>query len=83
MPVHVRFRFNKVTGEVEEFLVDDQDRNLPEAEHDRIATDVGRAVVRSPIPLDVELNGKGELEEIVDDDSGIKDPDDKLKVSGR
>ena len=28
MPTRVRFRFNKVTGEVEEFLVDDQDRRL-------------------------------------------------------
>lgn len=44
MPAHVRFRFNKVTGEVEEFLVDDQDRLLPEAEHDRIASEVGRFV---------------------------------------
>ncbi len=44
MPTRVRFRFNKATGEVEEFLVDDQDRSLPEAEHDRIARDVAQMV---------------------------------------
>lgn len=44
MPTRVRFRFNKATGEIEEFLVDDQDRTLPEAEHDRIAQEVARMV---------------------------------------
>lgn len=48
MATRVRFRFNKVTGEVEEFLVDDQDRRLPEAEHDRIASEVGRFVAVNP-----------------------------------
>lgn len=48
MPTRVRFRFNKVTGEVEEFLVDDQDRQLPEAEHDRIAAEVGRFIDAHP-----------------------------------
>ena len=48
MPTLVRFRFNKVTGEVEEFLVDDQDRHLSEAEHDRIAAEVGRFVAAYP-----------------------------------
>ncbi len=49
MATRVRFRFNRLTGEVEEFLVDDQDRSLPEAEHDRIAAEVGRAVSRRPL----------------------------------
>ncbi len=52
MKVQVRFRFNKQTGEVEEFLVDDVDSRLPEAEHnqehDRIAAEVGRIVERYP-----------------------------------
>lgn len=48
MPTRVRFRFNKVTGEIEEFLVDDQDRRLPEAEHDRIAAEVARMVAVTP-----------------------------------
>ncbi|ACY12832.1 hypothetical protein [Haliangium ochraceum] len=48
MATRVRFRFNKTTGEVEEFLVDDQDRNLPESEHDRIAGEVARMVAVRP-----------------------------------
>lgn len=48
MPTRVRFRFNKLTGEVEEFLVDDQDRRLSEAEHDRVAAEVARMVAVSP-----------------------------------
>jgi len=52
MKVQVRFRFNKETGEVEEFLIDDQGSQLAEAEHnrehDRIATDIGRVVERHP-----------------------------------
>jgi FtsH ternary system domain X3 len=53
VPTRVRFRFNKVTGEVEEFVVDDQDRTLPEAEHDRIAAAVGAVVAVSPRILEV------------------------------
>ncbi len=49
MPTRVRFRLNKITGEVEEFIIDDQDRNLPEAEHDRIAADVAGVIARRPV----------------------------------
>ncbi len=49
MPTRVRFRLNKLSGEIEEFIVDDQDRNLPEAEHDRIATEVAQVIARRPI----------------------------------
>ncbi len=48
MTVHVRFRFNKRTGEVEEFLVDDQDRNLPDSEHERVALAVGQVLAVHP-----------------------------------
>jgi FtsH ternary system domain X3 len=48
MATRVRFRFNKLTGEIEEFLVDDQDRQLPESEHDRIAAEVARMVAVNP-----------------------------------
>ena len=48
MPIHVQFRFNKITGQVEQFVVDDRDRTLTEEEHDRIATDVATAVSRNP-----------------------------------
>jgi hypothetical protein len=48
MATRVRFRFNKLTGEIEEFLVDDQDRQLAESEHDRIAAEVARMVAVNP-----------------------------------
>jgi hypothetical protein len=35
MKVNVRFRFNVLTGQVEEFVVDDIDSRLPAAEHER------------------------------------------------
>ena len=53
MPTHVRFVLNKVTGEIEEFLIDDQDRTLSEAEHDRIALEVGKTVARDPAVTEV------------------------------
>lgn len=48
MPTQVRFRFNKLTGEVEEFYVDDLDRSLSEAHHDEVAVDIGRVIARRP-----------------------------------
>jgi hypothetical protein len=73
MEVTVRFRFNKITGEVEEFIVDDVDSRLPKAEHnrehERIATEIGRVVARNPgleelspqdvPPVIVKQSGKG------------------------
>ena len=49
MDVRVRFRFNKATGEVELFEIDDEGTTrLPLAdhdrEHDRIAAEVGRVI---------------------------------------
>ncbi len=57
MPVEVRFRFNKVTGEVEEFVIDDGDRTLPEAEHDRTAQEVGREIARRPLIRTAPVSG--------------------------
>jgi hypothetical protein len=52
MKVQVRFRFNKATGEVEEFLIDEQGSQLSEVEHnrehDRLAHEIGRVVARHP-----------------------------------
>ena len=73
MPVHVRFRFNKTTGEVEEFLIDDQDRNLPESEHDRIAVDVGQTVVRRAQPIEVLPSNVKPSTEAVPDDTPERD----------
>lgn len=61
LDIKVKFRFNKLTGEVEEFLVD-QDSALPRAEHerahDRIAAELGRVVERLPRVTEI-LEGGG------------------------
>jgi hypothetical protein len=61
MEVKVRFRFNKMTGEVEEFIVDDVDSRLPEAEHnrqhERIATEIGRVIERNPGLVELHSSG--------------------------
>lgn len=54
MATRVHFRFNKHTGEVEEFLVDDQNRQLAETDHDRIALEVGRYIAAYPRLHDVQ-----------------------------
>jgi hypothetical protein len=61
MEVRVRFRFNKVTGEVEEFIVDDVDSRLPADEHnrqhERIATEIGRVIERNPGLIELQSSG--------------------------
>jgi hypothetical protein len=54
MPTKVRFRFNATTGEIEEFIVDDQNRSLPEVEHDERARVVGRMIATDPRIVEVE-----------------------------
>ncbi len=75
MPTHVRFRLNKITGEVEEFLVDDQDRNLPEAEHDRIAAEVARVISRRPLIHEVAGPVAEDTETLPDDAAEETDRD--------
>ncbi len=58
MDVKVRFRFNKITGEVEVFEVTDEGTTrLPEAEHnrehDRIAAELGNVIERNPRVVEV------------------------------
>lgn len=57
MKLHVRFRFNQATGEVETFTVDDLGPPLPEAEHNRRhdarAAELGRLVERHPLVREV------------------------------
>lgn len=52
MQFKVRFRFNRRTGEVEEFLIDDYASNANDAEHnrqhDRIASEVAQVIARHP-----------------------------------
>nr|VFK60937.1 MAG: hypothetical protein BECKTUN1418D_GA0071000_11396 [Candidatus Kentron sp. TUN] len=74
MPTQVRFRLNKLSGEVEEFLVDDQDRNLSEAEHDHIATEIARMVTRRPLIHEV-LPGAAPLETRREEQPGERETD--------
>ncbi len=64
MDVKVRFRFNKQSGEVEHFEVD-QDSTLPsvehEREHDRLAAEIGALLERLPRVTEL-LPGAGALE---------------------
>lgn len=52
MKLHVRFRFNKLTGQVEEMLISDQDQTQVEPDHDRRhdekSAEVARVVSRHP-----------------------------------
>lgn len=47
-PITIRFRFNKETGQIEEFLIDDGDRTAPEAYHDQIARMIAGELFRRP-----------------------------------
>jgi hypothetical protein len=56
MRVRVQFRVDVATGEVQEFLVEDMSTETSEdhdAEHDRIAREVGKVVARRPAPEQV------------------------------
>ena len=41
-PVNIRFRYNKVSGEIEDLIVDDNAPNAPEEQHDQIADLIAR-----------------------------------------
>jgi hypothetical protein len=51
-PVTIRFRFNQDTGQIEEFLIDDQERTAPESYHDRIARAIAGRLFRTPHVVD-------------------------------
>ena len=51
-PVTIRFRFNKDTGQVEEFLIDDGDRTASEAYHNKIARAIAGELFRRPNIVD-------------------------------
>lgn len=56
MDVKVHFRFNKRSGEIERFEID-QDSTLPsvehEREHDRVAAEIGALLERLPRVMEV------------------------------
>jgi hypothetical protein len=51
-PVTIKFRFNKETGQIEEFLIDDGDRTASEAYHNRIARAIAGELFRRPDIVD-------------------------------
>ncbi len=80
MSVKIRFRFNKLTGEVEQFLVE-QERELPAAEHDasheEVAGAVGRLIDRFPaVEIAPGAAVSGECEPVeADAEPVVKEPD--------
>jgi hypothetical protein len=64
MQYQVHFRFNKRTGEVEEFVVETTGDDLPEAEHNRLhdqrTADLARLLERNPGV--VEVAGRPQVE---------------------
>ncbi len=54
-PIKVRLKINKLTGEIEELIVDDQARLAPEEYHDKVAALVARALGRNADILDTAL----------------------------
>ena len=59
--VRIRFKYNKDTGEVEEFIVDDQAPAASEAYHDKVAHAIAGRLARDP---DVEDAGPVRLPQI-------------------
>jgi hypothetical protein len=62
-PVRIRFRFNLETGEIEEFIVDDQSPEASEDHHDEMARIVAGPLVRNPEIEDAgRIRGKRPVE---------------------
>jgi hypothetical protein len=63
MDLTIRFRFNKLTGEIEEFQVDaardDRSNADHNAEHERLAAEIGRVVDGHPRLIEVAPGGHG------------------------
>ncbi len=76
MEVNVRFRYNKRTGEVEIFEIDDLGSTLTHdehnREHDRITAEVGSSILHNPRVEEV-LPGSAPEPEIEAPDSVVRD----------
>ncbi len=53
-PVNIRFRYNKVSGEIEDLIVDDNSPAAAESYHDRIADLVARQLGSQPVIYDID-----------------------------
>lgn len=73
MDFQVRFRFNKLTGEVEVFDVDDLGSGLPQAEHDtqhdRVASEIGRLVDHAPRVSELLPGRVGDARDVVSEEA--------------
>jgi hypothetical protein len=47
-PVTIRFRYNKESGEIEDFIIDDNTPNASEESHDKIADLIARQLGAKP-----------------------------------
>ncbi|HLN26519.1 MAG TPA: hypothetical protein VK395_02100 [Gemmataceae bacterium] len=56
--INIRFRYNFATGEVEEFLIDDNAPDRSEAYHDQVAQAVAGLLTRNPEIIDAGPRGE-------------------------
>lgn len=75
-PITIRFRFNKETGQIETFLIDDGDRAAPEAYHDQIAHAIASRLFRQP---KIEDAGLAAIEESLSTQT-VEEIQEKLKA---
>jgi plasmid stabilization system protein ParE len=74
--VRIRFTYNKDTGEIEEFIIDDQAPSATEAYHDDVAHAIAGRLARAPEIEDAGTMRLPQMEpQIVD--STIEDDTDK------
>jgi hypothetical protein len=91
MDVNVRFRFNKVTGQVEVFDIEDRGtQRLPEAEHnrthDRIAATIGGVIERNPRVVEISpgMPEPSKGSETAAQPEGLSEEQDKkIRVAGK
>ncbi len=69
-PVRIRFKYNIDTGEIEEFIIDDNAASASEEYHDKIARTVASRLGRNP---DISDAGPGQLPEIMPETIKTKD----------
>lgn len=72
-PIKVRLKINKVTGEIEELIVDDQARLAPEEYHDKVAALVARALGKNADILDTALEQAREAKCAADEEAARRE----------
>jgi len=54
-PFRIRFKYNIDTGDVEEFIIDDNARAASESYHDKVANQIASKLARNPDVLDAGM----------------------------